>query len=223
MVNYYFLNCGFFNNFLINHTHKNSEMLDIYTSYLLFFSSRLCIRDRDIRWHAKTASVGKSCLSSWLSMRSFTASICHACPWRWHWGLVSSATLSLTCSCWVIQSTQSATSSLHSAYCRVESTYAEAGSAKLQPAHCVYIPQINTNMAGEMRSRLEPKPSNCQLQQACSENRKGWMFLWSHWHHCSAWKWLPHHSQLLRWFLFSIQCFILTGKKFDLHWSISRN
>lgn len=159
-------------NFLINHTHKNSEMLGLYTSYFLFFSSRFCIRDRDKRWHAKTASVGKSCLSGWLSMRSFTASICHSCPWKWHWGLVSSAH-----SLWpaVVEWSrvyQSATSSLPSAYCIVESTYAEAGSAKLQPAHCAYIPQINTNMAREMRSRPEPKPSNRQLQQACSENRK---------------------------------------------------
>lgn len=171
-MNYYFLNCCFFNNFLINHTHKNSEMLGLYTSYFLFFSSWLCIRDRDKRWHAKTASLGKSCLSSWLSMWSFTASICHACTWRWHWGLVSS-----THSLWpaVVEWSRvyQSASSLHSTYCRVESTYAEAGSAKLQPAHCVYIPKMNTNMAGEMRSRLEPKPSNRQLQQACSENRKG--------------------------------------------------
>lgn len=97
-----------------------------------------------------TARAGESCLSSWLSIQSFVPSICQARPQRLHWGLNLSATLSLACNCSVIQAP---VSHFISPFCpplrRLEARDTETGSALLQPAHSVYMQQINTNMAGE--------------------------------------------------------------------------
>lgn len=97
-----------------------------------------------------TARAGESCLSSWLSIQSFVPSICQARPQRLHWGLALSATLSLACNCSAIQAP---VSHFISPFCpplrRLEATDTQAGSALLQPAHSVYMQQINTNMAGE--------------------------------------------------------------------------
>lgn len=97
-----------FNHLLINHTYKNNDILRLDTPRFLFLSSRSCVRDEDERWHAKAACVGESCLSSWLSMQSFAASICQG-P-----SLVATLrarsfcrALSLACSCSVIQTSAS--------------------------------------------------------------------------------------------------------------------
>lgn len=57
---------------------------------------------------------------------------------------------------------------------------AAADGAKLQPARCVYIQQINTSMAGDMGSSLGPKLSNCHFHHTRSEKQKktGQMVLW---------------------------------------------
>lgn len=170
----------------------NVRVIDTHISHFLSF--RLCVADGDKGDRQKhTACVGESCLSSWIDIQSFAPSICQVRPLWLHWGLSLSTTLSQACNCSVIQTPVSHSISPFSLpQRRLKTRDAEEGTALLQPTHCVYIQQINTNMAGGYETLPGARTQQqLSLTSHIQRKKKGKLLLW------------PRNSLALAWFCLS--------------------